>query len=350
MARQRRIEYGGAIYHVMARGDRREDIFYSDEDRKLYLETLGEACQQTGWRVHGWVLMDNHYHLALETPEPNLVAGMKWLQNTYTRRFNSRHKLWGHVFGGRYRAILCEDDSKKSSTSANGYFLNLVDYIHLNPYRAGMVHQDKGRGLLEYRWSSLAQTYGVPPAKRHKWSRTEKVLTSFGGKDCSADRRKYVNHLERTAQGQTEECMGAQLPDEQSLNSTLQRGWYWGSQKFQEQLLKRLKAQSAASNRNYRSSGLAKKHGEVAAKKILKKGLKLTGWSAKELKALKGSEPSKVYIAKAIRGNSTVSLAWVAEKLYMKSAANVSQQIKRMRCGEIQKPAWAVSLDKFVKN
>ncbi|MEM8569059.1 MAG: transposase, partial [Bacteroidota bacterium] len=86
----------------MARGDRRESIYHNDEDRKLFLETLGEACGQTGWRVHAWVLMDNHYHLVIETPEANLVAGMKWLQNTYTRRFNAAHKLWGHVFGGRY--------------------------------------------------------------------------------------------------------------------------------------------------------------------------------------------------------------------------------------------------------
>jgi REP element-mobilizing transposase RayT len=89
-----RLEYPGAFYHVMARGNRRERIFTDDTDRRFFLGALAEASGMTGWRVHGWVLMSNHYHLMLETPEPNLVAGMKWLQNTYTRRYNTRHRLW----------------------------------------------------------------------------------------------------------------------------------------------------------------------------------------------------------------------------------------------------------------
>ena len=93
MPRSIRIEFPGAFYHVMARGNRREPIYADDEDRRYFLKTLGEACAMTGWRVHAWALMGNHYHLVIETPEPNLVAGMQWLQNTYTRRFNVRHRL-----------------------------------------------------------------------------------------------------------------------------------------------------------------------------------------------------------------------------------------------------------------
>ncbi|MGI8603326.1 MAG: transposase, partial [Verrucomicrobiales bacterium] len=98
MPRQLRIEMAGGMYHVMARGDRREPIFHGDADRELFLRTLGEACERCGWRVHAWVLMSNHYHLLLETPRPNLVAGMSWLQNTFTIRFNRRHRLSGHLF------------------------------------------------------------------------------------------------------------------------------------------------------------------------------------------------------------------------------------------------------------
>lgn len=109
MARSLRLEFAGAYYHVLARGDRRERIFRDDLDRTFFLSALGEACGQTGWQVHAYVLMGNHYHLCLETPEPNLVApGMQWLQNAYTRRFNTRHGLWGRVFGDRYKAILVE--------------------------------------------------------------------------------------------------------------------------------------------------------------------------------------------------------------------------------------------------
>ena len=105
MARSIRIQSAGAYYHVMARGNRREDIFHDDDDRRFFLHTLGQACEMTGWRIHAWVLMSNHYHLFLQTPEPNLVAGMSWLQNTLTRRYNVRHRQWGRLFGDRYKAV-----------------------------------------------------------------------------------------------------------------------------------------------------------------------------------------------------------------------------------------------------
>ena len=104
MARSIRIEYAGALYHVMARGNRRERIYCDDDDRRFFLKTLGEGCGMTGWRVHAWVLMSNHYRLLIQTPEPNLVAGMN--ENTYTRRFNIRHRLWGRLFGDRYKKAL----------------------------------------------------------------------------------------------------------------------------------------------------------------------------------------------------------------------------------------------------
>jgi REP-associated tyrosine transposase len=95
MPRQVRIEFAGAVYHVMARGDRREPIVRDDEDRRTFLRTLGEACERAGFRVHAYVLMTNHYHLLLETKEPNLSRGMGWLQNAFTRRIKTRHRLWG---------------------------------------------------------------------------------------------------------------------------------------------------------------------------------------------------------------------------------------------------------------
>lgn len=104
MPRQVRIEYPGAMYHVMSRGNRRQDIYLNDVDRHDFLKTLAEACQKTGWQAHAYCLMSNHYHLVLETPNANLVAGMAWLQGTYTTRLNVRHKLIGHVLSGRYKA------------------------------------------------------------------------------------------------------------------------------------------------------------------------------------------------------------------------------------------------------
>jgi REP element-mobilizing transposase RayT len=147
----------------MARGNRRETIFHDDDDdRRFFLATLSEACAMTGWRVHAWVLMGNHYHLFIETPEANLVAGMSWLQNTLTRRYNVRHMAWGRLFGDRYKAIVVE--------GADAYhYRTLADYIHLNPVRARLVLPKRGQSVLDYPWSSLAGGWALPPGKRAKW-------------------------------------------------------------------------------------------------------------------------------------------------------------------------------------
>jgi len=145
MARKLRVEYPGAVYHVMNRGDRREPIFRDDADRQRFVNTLGEACGKTGWQVHALCLMPNHFHMVVETPRGNLVAGMKWFLGTYTGRFNRRHKLFGHLFSGRYKALIVDG-------SGNGYLKAVCDYVHLNPARAKLLHSEQA--LREYRWSS----------------------------------------------------------------------------------------------------------------------------------------------------------------------------------------------------
>ena len=134
MARPLRVEYPGALYHVMNRGDRRQAIFRDDADRHLFLESLQTACEKTGWQIHAYCLMPNHFHLIPETPIANLVAGMKWLLGTYTIRFNRRHQLSGHLFGGRYKAQLIDPANA-------GYLRVACDYVHLNPVRAGLLKE-----------------------------------------------------------------------------------------------------------------------------------------------------------------------------------------------------------------
>src|ERR1039458_3639781 len=146
MPRKLRIEYLGAIYHVMSRADGKGDIFLSDVDRQDFLKTLAEACLKTGYQVHAYCLMRNHFHLVVETPNANLVAGMGWFLSTYTLRFNHRHKLFGHVFSGRYKALVVDG-------SGNGYLRTVCDYVHLNPVRARLLVTEQR--LLEYPWSSF---------------------------------------------------------------------------------------------------------------------------------------------------------------------------------------------------
>jgi REP element-mobilizing transposase RayT len=159
MPRALRIEYPGAIYHVMNRGDRREPIFHDDTDHKRFLATLAEACAKTDWPVQAYCLMANHFHLVVETPNGNLVAGMRWFLSTYTARFNRRHKLFGHLFSGRYKSLIVDD-------SGNGYLRTVCDYVHLNPVRANLLRL--AQPLRDYAWSSWPE-YLKPPEQRPAW-------------------------------------------------------------------------------------------------------------------------------------------------------------------------------------
>ena len=143
MPRKLRVEYPGAIYHVINRGDRREDIFRDDADRTRFLETLGQACAKTDWQVLADCLMSNHFHLVVETLQGNLVSGMKWFLGVYTQRFNLRHKWCGHLFAGRYKAPVVEG-------SGDGYLQTVCDCVHLNPVRAGLLRPD---GAINWRWA-----------------------------------------------------------------------------------------------------------------------------------------------------------------------------------------------------
>ena len=118
------MEFAGAIYNVMSRGDRQEAIFLDDQDRRRFLKTLGEEREKAGWQVQAYCLMGNHFHLVLETPQPTLVAGMKWVLGTYTQRFNARHRMRGHLFAGRYKAL-------PGDGSGDMYLRVVCDYVHL---------------------------------------------------------------------------------------------------------------------------------------------------------------------------------------------------------------------------
>ncbi|MFN7087552.1 MAG: REP-associated tyrosine transposase [Burkholderiales bacterium] len=149
MARPLRIEFPGAVYHVTSRGNARQKIFRDDEDRETFLATFAWVVERFGWRCHAYCLMDNHFHLLIETPQPNLSRGMRQLNGVYTQGFNRRHRKAGHLFQGRFKAILVEKDS---------YLLELARYIVLNPVRAKMVKAPE-----RYAWSSYRPTLGLAP-------------------------------------------------------------------------------------------------------------------------------------------------------------------------------------------
>lgn len=214
--------------------------------------------------------MSNHYHWVLETPEANQVAGMKWFQNTYTRRLNTRHGKWGHVFGGPYKAVLVE-------ASGGGYLETLMDYVHLNPARAGLVDVRAGKGLLDFPWSSLAQGHGVFASQRPTWLAVAEGLELFGCRDEARDRRRFIERLEKRAL----EDKGRVAGLHEGLQNTLQRGWYWGSREFREKMLKLVKRIS--SNRNYRTSAVGRQKVRREAESWLEKAGEHFGWTGKAL-------------------------------------------------------------------
>lgn len=164
MARPLRLEYPGALYHVTSRGDRKEDIYDAHKDRYLFLSILADTCDIYNWHCHAYCLLDNHYHLLIETPDANLSRGMRHLNGVYTQSFNRAHKRVGHVFQGRYKAIHVEKDS---------YLLELARYIVLNPVRAEMV-----RSARHWPWSSYRATAGQ--AETPEWLTTDWILSMFG--------------------------------------------------------------------------------------------------------------------------------------------------------------------------
>ena len=189
MARRPRVEYPGALYHVITRGNQRQKIFYDDGDRAKYLEILSRLKHTYSFRIHAYVLMLNHVHLLLETGAVALSRVMQRLSSGYTQYFNRRHRLAGHLFQGRYKAILCDKDS---------YLLELSRYLHLNPVRAKVVNDPA-----EYPWSS----YGgyVRESQGKKWLDTSDVLNQFSRKVSDARKlyRKFV--LEALGEGHREE-------------------------------------------------------------------------------------------------------------------------------------------------
>ena len=178
MARPLRIEYSGAVYHITSRGNQRSKIFEDDRDREAYLEILSEVIKRYSWLCYAYCLMDNHYHLFIETPGGDLSRGMRQLNGLYTQRYNTIHRSTGHVFQGRFKSILVEKES---------YFLELCRYIVLNPVRAGMVKTPK-----KWQWSSYQATAGI--SKAPEYMCVDEVLSRFSSGKRKAMRlyREFV--------------------------------------------------------------------------------------------------------------------------------------------------------------
>lgn len=299
MARKLRIQFPGAIYHVMSRGNRREDIFRDDLDRESFLKALADACEKTAWQVHAFCLMPNHFHLVVETPQPNLVAGMKWFLGTYTGRFNRRHKLTGHVFAGRYKSLLVGGEG--------GYLRTVCDYVHLNPVRAKLLPPEDA--LRSYRWSSF-NLFLQPPERRPGWVRVDRLFGESGiPVDSAAGRQEFERRLEIRRHQESDEELKA-----------VRRGWCFGDDQFRQELLAQV--EGGAGQHHYGTE--IHEATEAKATRIIDEELRRAVWTEADLARLKKGDPAKLRMAGRLRAETTVTLQWIAARLRMGTKAHLN--------------------------
>ena len=280
--------------HVMSRGDRHENIYLDDVDRQDFLKTLAEACEKAGWLVHAYGLIRNHYHMVMVTPNANLIAGMAWLQSTYTIRLKHRHRLFGQVCSGRYQAQWVEG-------SGNGYLRTAGDYVHLNPVRAGILNAEGRRRA--HPWSSWP-AYLAAPEHRPTWVRVDRLLGEHGLQQETAARRE---EFERRMEARR---LAATDPE---ARKGLRRGWCLGRKEFQRQMLEKVEGRRGEPH----SGELRGEPAEAKAERIIGEELSRLGWSRAELAARHKSDPGKLALAARLRQETTHSRKGIAAGVHL---------------------------------
>jgi REP element-mobilizing transposase RayT len=304
MARKLRIQYENAIYHVINRGNYRWDVFESVGAAQAFETTLMEACEECGWRLHAFVVMSNHYHLAVETPRANLVEGMHWLQSTFSTRFNRFRQERGHLFQGRYQALLVEDMAA---------LVKVIDYIHLNPARAKIVAAE---GLVDYRWSSLPRFLRGPRARVlccQDW------LVQHGFDDTLAGLKSYTDYLIGLAGDETEQ---KRLGLEQ-----LSKGWAIGTAGWCRAIAKDHAAR--ALEPGIEASELRSLK-EALWSQVLDEALTNQKQTRESAATARANTPWKISTAIKLR-NVGAPFAWITEQLHMGSVSTARVYLNRAK-------------------
>lgn len=303
MARKLRLEFDGAVYHVLNRGNYRSHVFAEDGARLAFLTCLGEACERAGWQVHAWCVMSNHYHLAIETPEPNLVAGMQWLQGTFATRFNRYRRECGHLFQGRYKSLLVDPGEALGP---------LCHYIHLNPVRAGLARVED---LPRWPWTSLA--WLVAPPRRASWYRPEAALSHAGGLgDTPGGRAKYLEYLE---------WLSADEPAQQKMRfDRMTKGWVLGTAEFRADLVEEHRQAAALLEGSDRDADGAR---EELLRRRLGRLLKIINKTRTDIARDRKSAPWKIAVAMEMKRATTATNRWLADALRMGSPFRVSRLV-----------------------
>ncbi len=307
MPRRLRLEFPGAAYHVINRGNYRGDVFATEGAKAAFEDALFDACARQRWFLHAFVVMRNHFHLAVETPEGNLVTGMQWLQATFANRFNRLRDERGHLFQGRYKALVIERETALGA---------VCDYLHLNPVRAGVVPADR---LDEYRHSSY--WYLCRPGRRPGFLHPETALWEAGG--LSDDCRGWKAYAEHLAWQAAEGPAGSGR-----AYVSLSRGWLLGSAEFRKVLVSQ--HDLVADSRAWRKEG-AREIQAVRWESRLQQALRVLGRTEGDLDHGPKSARWKVALATYLKEISSASNPWLAERLGFGRPAYTSRLVSAMR-------------------
>ena len=306
MARSLRIEYQGAVYHVLNRGNYRTHIFSQEKAKQSFEDCLFNACVRYNWQLYAYCLLSNHYHIAMETSEGNLSMGMQWLQSTFANRFNRAHLSHGHLFQGRFKSLIVE----------RGEYLGpLIHYIHLNPLRAKLVQKD---AIETYRWSSLWYLF-------HKRKRLDSMALEHGLyyagnlSDTARGRRDYLQHLSWL---QSDDKAKRQIQ-----SSELCRGWALGSRQFKEKLVDQFLPVGQVGH--LEGKDLAEAN-EIRWDRILAKCMTVMGKDSQDIRTDKKSVHWKALIALFMKDNTSVSNVWLTNHLNMGMPQGVSRSTRKL--------------------
>jgi putative transposase len=301
MPRKPRIEYPGAVYHVLNRGNYRQDLFAIEGAGPSFEQTLFETCDRFGWQLYAYVLMSNHFHLCVKTKDGRLVSGMQWLQSSFANRFNKKVKDRGHVFQGRYKALLIEEGES---------VLRVVNYIHLNPVRAGI---ETVKTLRRYELSSFPKFFR---RKRPACLISRDWLWLAGDlKATAAGMRCYHRYLAMVAEEQAD--------PRSALYGELCRGWYIGTKEGKKALVEDLEEGRLGTE----GLGKAAGYGPERAERLLERGLERLGKRSQDLETDLKLAEWKVVLAAWIRLQCGVSNRWFSEWMHMGSIYNVSKAV-----------------------
>lgn len=320
MPRAPRIEYQGAIYHVINRGNYRSWIFDDDKAKLAFEKCLFEACERANWVLHAYCVMGNHYHLAIETPEPNLSEGMRWLQSVYANRYNRFRKEHGHLFQGRFKSILVGDWDRLAW---------LCHYIHLNPVRAGICEVSQ---LKDYAFSSYPKLFRK--AAREGFMSCEAFLDGAGGlKDTPAGRRKYTQYLDWLSEnGQAQK---------EAAFEKMSKGWAIATKDFKRAVIADKRNRLAAIETGDKDfAEVREETWETEVSRCMKALGKSNKDAAKEPKA----SDWKIAVATRLKRRYLCKNPWLSKRLNMGAPAGVSRYCSELGSGKRRKAASLLKL------